>query len=186
MKRVVMLVTTAVLLSSSHAFSQSNGVPVAPGISQSGLGSLGVGSAVAPTGIPLGATELSTPGTSPMTLGASSLGLSGGNSAVCSGVAGSMPEASAGTSNTDVSAEGMSSSVFLFDGGGATGNASGTCPPTAGGLPAGPAASASSPPGMGAMSPIPGVGIPLGSTELGVGGLSPPSLQIPNTAAPIE
>jgi hypothetical protein len=39
---------------------------------------------------------------------------------------------------------------------------------------AGPAASASSPTGMGSVSSVSRGGIPMGSTELGAGGLSPP------------
>ena len=51
----------------------------------------------------------------------------------------------------------------------------------------GPAASASSPTGMGSTSPNGRVGIPMGSTELGVGGLSPPpAIQTPNPSAPVS
>jgi hypothetical protein len=50
---------------------------------------------------------------------------------------------------------------------------------------AGPAASASSPTGMGSASSVSRIGIPLGSTELGVGGLSPPPVVLtPNPSAP--
>ena len=75
-----------------------------------------------------------------------------------------------------MSATGMPGSSALFDGGGTMGNASGTCMGAAGGSTAGPASSASSPTGMGLGSPVGRVGIPLGSTELGVGGLSPPPM----------
>jgi hypothetical protein len=52
---------------------------------------------------------------------------------------------------------------------------------------AGPASSASSPTGMGPGSPVGRLGIPLGSTELGVGGLSPPpDVLTPNPSAPLS
>jgi hypothetical protein len=48
-----------------------------------------------------------------------------------------------------------------------------------------PAASASSPPGMGSASSVSRIGIPLGSTELGAGGLSPPpNVLTANPSAP--
>ena len=174
---------TAVLLASGSVSAQIGGI--GPSGSPLGMTSpLGIGPApaVARTGIPMGATELSTPGVSPMTSGTSPLGAAPGNITTCSSIGGSLPQVSSGmggstpgiSSSSAMSATGMPGSSALFDGGGTMGNASGTCMGVAGGSTAGAASSASSPTGMGLGSPVARVGIPLGSTELGVGGLSPP------------
>jgi hypothetical protein len=174
---------TAVSLATSSASAQIGGI--APSGSPLGMTSpLGIGPApaVPRTGIPMGATELSTPGVSPMTSGTSPVGAAPGNITTCSSIGGSLPQASSGmggsipgiSSSSAMSATGTPGSSALFDGGGTMGNASGTCMGVAGGSAAGPASSASSPTGMGLGSPVGRVGIPLGSTELGVGGLSPP------------
>ena len=174
---------TAVLLASGSASAQIGGI--GPSGSPLGMTSpLGIGPApaVPRTGIPMGATELSTPGVSPMTSGTSPLGAAPGNITTCSSIGGSLPQVSSGmggsipgiSSSSAMSATGTPGSSALFDGGGTMGNASGTCMGVAGGSTAGPASSASSPTGMGLGSPVGRVGIPLGSTELGVGGLSPP------------
>ena len=173
----------AVVLVSGSASAQIGGI--GPSGSPLGMTSpLGIGPApaVPRTGIPMGATELSTPGVSPMTSGTSPLGAAPGNITTCSSIGGSLPQASSGmggsipgiSSSSAMSATGIPGSSVLFDGGGTMGNASGTCMGVAGGSTAGPASSASSPTGMGLGSPVGRLGIPLGSTELGVGGLSPP------------
>src|SRR6266850_1403201 len=181
MTRFVMVTTAAVLLSCGSAFAQSPLGMTSP------LG-IGPGSPVAPTGIPMGTTELASPGVSPTTSGTSPLGLTA--STLCSGIGGSIPETSFGlttsttgtTSGTEMSSAGTSGSNSVFDGGGTVGTASGTCAATISSSLAGPAASASSPTGMGSASSVGRVGIPLGSTELGAGGLSPPpTLVIPST-----
>src|SRR5882724_3889318 len=138
MKRFVMVTTAAVLLSCGSAFAQSP------------LG-IGPGSPVAPTGIPMGTTELASPGVSPTTSGTSPLGLTA--STLCSGIGGSIPETSFGlttsttgtTSGTEMSSAGTSGSNSVFDGGGTVGTASGTCAATSSSSLAGPATSASSP-----------------------------------------
>jgi hypothetical protein len=67
------------------------------------------------------------------------------------------------------------------------GTASGTCAAIGSNSLAGPAASASSPTGMGSAPSVSRLGIPLGSTELGAGGLSPPpTLVSPNPSAPVS
>jgi hypothetical protein len=82
---------------------------------------------------------------------------------------------------------GTSGSSTLFDGGGSVGTASGTCASITGNTFGQPAASASSPTGMASPSTVGRVGIPLGSTELGVGGLSPmPDVLSPNPSAPLS
>src|SRR3981081_4248471 len=79
-----------------------------------------------------------------------------------------------------------STPTALVDGGGMAGSASGACAAIGSGSLAGPTASASLPTGIGAVSSVGRVGIPMGSTELGVGGLSPlPSLLPPTPSPPL-
>src|SRR6516164_654702 len=141
------------------------------------------------TGIPLGATELATPGVSPTTSGVSPL-----LGVTCGGVSSVPPSAAMGSSLTGASADvgtpvtgasaGMGGSVpgtsgtAPFDGGGMAASAPGACAASATASP--PLASS-----MGPGSSVGMVGIPLGSTELGSGGLSPPSVALsPNASAP--
>src|SRR4051794_5833852 len=72
MTRIWISALTALLVGCGSAFAQIS--PGSPLGMTSPLG-IGPGSAVAPTGIPLGATELASPGVSPTTSGASPLGL---------------------------------------------------------------------------------------------------------------
>jgi len=181
--------TAAVLLGCGAAYAQ------AP-LSTSPLPALGVTSPlgipnapVGHTGIPLGATELATPGVSPATAGASPL-----LGVTCGGVSSAPPSAVMGSSLTGTSADvgspvtgtsaGMGGSVqgtsgtAPFDGGGMAASVSGACAASATASP--PLASS-----MGPGSSVGMVGIPLGSTELGGGGLSPPSVALsPNASAP--
>src|ERR1700738_4558755 len=160
---------------------------------------LGIGAAapVGATGLPPGAAELATPGVSPMpssssastmttpsacssTMGAMQTAASGmGNST--SGTAGSLP----GESSATGAISGTSAPTPLFDGTGIAGTASGTCA-TATTASSSPIASASSPT-VGSRTTVGRVGIPVGSTELGTGGLSPlpdPTLQSQSTVVP--
>jgi hypothetical protein len=139
-------------------------VPAPLGIT-SPLG-MGPAAAVGTTGIPLGATELATPGVSPGAISPLAQGASMSTTA-CSGTG----NAIGGESSATGVISGTSAPTPLFDGAGVAGTASGTC---AGGAAASasPAASASSP-GIGARSSVGRIGIPLGSTELSTGGLSP-------------
>jgi len=161
----------AALLGSGSASAQS-GASSPPALGATSPLGIGPTSPVAPTGLPLGAIELATPGVSPMTSGASPLAPAAGSTTTCSGIGAS----SAGTS----------SSSAIFDGGGMTGTVSGTCAAIDSSSIV-PAASASSPGGMGSAQSVGRVGIPLGSTELGAGGLSPPpDLSIANPSAPVS
>src|SRR6266508_2577027 len=160
------MATAAVLLGCSSAYAQAR-MNVSPLPALGMTSPLGIPNApVGQTGIPLGATELATPGVSPTTSGAAPL-----LGATCAG--GSPAPAGMGSSVPGLS------STALFDGGGMTATALGTC-----------AASATASPPL-ASSMVPGssvgmVGIPLGSTELGGGGLSPPSVALsPNSSAPV-
>ena len=181
--RFVAAALAATLLGSGSAIAQVGGS--APGTAPLGMTSpLGIGpaGAVAPTGVPMGAVELASPGLSPTISGV----LSTGGSAPCvtgsAGVSSStgMSPTTGMSSSTGISAtSGVSSgantsgTTSVFDGGGTSGMASPGCT-TAGSSLAGPAASASSPTAMGSMLSGGRTGIPLGSTELGAGGLSPP------------
>jgi hypothetical protein len=163
---------------------------------------LGIGAAapVDGTGLPLGATELATPGVSPMTSGSSvSSAMTMTTPSACSSTMGAMQTAASGMGNsTSATAgslpgessvtgaiSGTSAPTPLFDGTGIAGTASGTCA-SATTASSSPTASASSP----TVSPrttVGRAGIPLGSTELGTGGLSPlpdPALQSQSTVVP--
>lgn len=180
MTRLLMAAMVVALLGCGPAAAQVGGIGTPPGASPLGMTSpLGIGPApaVAPTGIPLGATELASPGVSPMTSGISPLGPTTGST--CSSLGSSM------SSGIATSPAGTSGSTNIFDGGGTAGTASGTCAGISSSALSGPAASASSPTGMGSVSSVGRAGIPLGSTELGVGGLSPPpDILSPNPSAP--
>jgi hypothetical protein len=173
----------ATLLGCGAAFAQVGGS--SPGPSPLGMTSpLGIGpGAPGPAGVRLGATEVPGQfGVSPLTSSTSPLGPTSSFIATCGGIGGSIPQASFGTGT---SSAGTSNST-VFDGGSNANTASGTCPTSGGSSLAGPAASASSPTGMGSASSSGGRGgIPLGSTELGGGGLSPmPQILTPNPSAP--
>jgi hypothetical protein len=154
------IATAAILLSCACALAQVGGIGTAP-IAPLGVTSpLGPGTAVGPIGIPFGATELGTPGLSPAISGTSPLGSTIGSFTACSGMVGSTPQAP-------------------------TGVPSGPCADKTDGSGSRAAASASSPSMIGSRSTVGRAGIPLGSTELGFGGLSPPpTAVIPNPSFP--
>src|SRR3954468_7826562 len=171
----------AVVLGNSYAHAQAR-MSLSPLPALGMTSPLGIPNApVGQTGIPMGATELATPGVSPVTSGAAPV-----IGATCFGASPSPASAAIGSSMT-IAPTGMGSSAAggsgamgsaIFDGGGMSGTAPGAC-----------AASATAPPpmasSMGPGSSVGMVGIPLGSTELGGGGLSPPSVALsPNASAP--
>jgi hypothetical protein len=86
-----------------------------------------------------------------------------------------MPQASFGAATSSM---GTTPGTLLFDGGGMTGTASGTCASIGTSPLAGPTALASSP----SVLSVGRTGIPLGATELGSGGLSPPSVALTSNA----
>jgi hypothetical protein len=194
MTRFVTAAMAAVLLSSGFAFAQVGGTGTMSGSSPLGMTSpLGIGPAapVPPTGLRLGTTEVPTLGVSPLTSGTSPLPPTTQSLTTCGGIGSSLPQASFGvassgtTSGMGTSGAGTPSSSLLFDGGSTAGTASGTCAGAAANSLAGPNASASSPTGMGSQSTVGRIGIPLGSTELGVGGVSPPpTILTPNLSPP--
>ena len=178
MTRMLIGAMAALLLWGPACAQTSTSTPSPLGIT-SPLG-IGPASPVPPAGIPLGATELQSAGVSPASSVTSPLTPStSGNSTTCTAINSRAGNLSGGSSTGIPSAAPGS----LFDGGGIVGTASGTCAAigTAGGNPA---ASASSPTGMGSTA-VGRLGVPMGSTELGVGGLSPmPQVPILNPTAP--
>jgi hypothetical protein len=106
---LVMAALAVSLLGGSSASAQVGGVGTSPLGAASPL-AMGPGVPVAPTGIPLGATEMTTPGTSPAP--SSTMGAIG-----CSSAGGPTPQAAAP----------------LFDGGGMAGAASSGCAGTGAG-----------------------------------------------------
>jgi hypothetical protein len=175
-------VATAVVLFCSSSADAQTRMNVSPLPALGMTSPLGIPNApVGQTGIPMGATELATPGVSPITSGAAPM-----IGATCVGASPSPASAAIGSSMT-VAPTGMGSSAAggsaamgsaVFDGGGMIGTAPGACAASATAFP--PMASS-----MGPGSSVGMVGIPLGSTELGGGGLSPPSVALsPNASAP--
>src|ERR1700694_2761863 len=163
MTRFMMATTAAVLLGCASAFAQVGGMSFSPGSSPLGMTSplgIGPGSPVAPAGTPLGATELASPGLSPMMFGASPMGATTGGATTCSGIGGSMPQTSFGTGGSSMtgtsSATGTSTADMssIFDGGGMTGTATGACASIGSSSLAGPAAPASSGGGMSSVSSV--------------------------------
>ena len=134
----VMTTVAASLLGCSSVLAQVGGLGTSPLNATSPL-AIGPGLPVAPAGIPLGATEMAAPGTSP----APSSDIS------CSSAGGPTSQAASP----------------LFDGGGMAGAASSGCAGTGG---------AGSPAPAQSMLQVGRAAIPLGSTELGNAGLSPP------------
>src|SRR5919197_3358666 len=192
------MATAAVLLGGGSAYAQAR-MNVSPLPALGRTSPLGIPNApVGQTGIPLGATELATPGVSPTTSGASpmigttcagaspaSAGMGSSAMAASTGMGSPMTGGSAGTdSSTTGASAGTGGSIpglsgtTLFDGGGMAGTTSGACTASATASP--PIASS-----MGPGSSVGMVGIPLGATELDGGGLSPPSVALtPNPSAP--
>jgi hypothetical protein len=141
----VMAILAATLLGVGSTSAQVGGTGTSALSATSPL-AIGSGTPVAPTGIPLGATEMAAPGTSPAPL--STMGMLG-----CSAAAGS-------TSQTPTS---------LFDGGGMTGAGLSACTATGS---AGAGSAGSSMPTLSTFQ-AGRADIPLGATEIGSAGLSP-------------
>jgi len=178
--RFTIVVVAALLVCGA---AQAQAPSISPGLPLGVTSPLGIGPAgpVGPTRIPLGATELATPGASPILSGASPLD-------PLTGVACGGALSAAATSAAVTSATTGASRSATFDGGGmgasagggsTTASASGPCAPM-GSAAAATAGTAS--PG----SPVGPIGLPMGATEMGSAGLSPPSVAlIPNPSAPI-
>src|ERR1700730_12934535 len=190
MTRVLMAATAAFFLTCGSAYAQMGASAPSPPAATTPLGISPVPpAAVSGTGIPLGTAGLGSMGVNPGPSGMSSVSPPTSSSATCSGISSPAGNLSGGInggpSNTPSSL--FNAPGSLFDGGGVAGTASGTCAGIATGPAGGPAASASSPTGMGSTSPSGRGGIPMGSTELGVGGVSPPAaIPPPTPSAPVS
>lgn len=171
MKRLCVLPFLVTLAGASPADAQPTLTPLSAPSPLGITSPLGIGPAaqVPPVGIALGATQVTIPGVSPTVGSAIPQSAITGSSSVCGG------SAAVTTATSDPSA--------LFDGGASAGTPSGICAPTTSN--ANPGASASSVTATGALSPLNPTGIPLGSTELSPGGLSPaPSTSSSGASAP--
>src|SRR5229473_4712953 len=174
----VITTLAAALLGCGSTLAQVGGTGTSPLSATSPL-AIGSGSPVAPTGIPLGATEMTAPGTSPAPPTTMS----------CSTTGGQMSQ----------------TATPLFDGGGMPGGATSACAGTGGagtggagtgGAGTGGAGTAGAGSSMPTLSTLQAgrAGIPLGSTEIGSLGLSPPppvstifiSPIVPPTTAPLS
>jgi hypothetical protein len=164
MKRLWIATVVATLLSCgsafSPAFSQVGGMgSPTPGIAATSPLGMTPGASVQPTGIPLGATELASPGLSPITDGTAGMT---GYGTTCSAVGSS----SSGTSSSST-----------YDGGGmGLGAGMGTSVPGSGVIcGASSSSNVSSTAAMSSTAPgnLARTGIPLGSVEIGSAGVSP-------------
>lgn len=167
MKHLSLLIAVGVLAIARPALAQVTPSPLGtPPLGITTPLGIGPGAPVAPAGIPLGATQLSSPGVSPALAGTVPQNAISGNTTVCSGT---------------ISTTGMPSPTPLFDA--SAGTVSGTCATAGVTTSANPAGSASSPTGMGGIAAVGRVGIPMGSTELDPGGLSlpPPATSLTST-----
>jgi hypothetical protein len=108
MRRALIPVALAALLGCNPAFAQVGGVGIpTPGIAATSPLGMAPGSSVSPTGIPMGATEIVSPGISPMPSG--TLGMSG-YGITCSATGSASPETSS-ASTYDGGGMGMAGSV---------------------------------------------------------------------------
>jgi len=175
--QLLLVTVAAVLVASGSASAQVGTTAPAPIGATSPLG-IGSAPALPQTGTSLGPASVGSAPIIPPTVGISPLGSAAtSNTAPCSGsflsggdVFGTNSTAS-GASGTAMSPSGTSTS--LFDGGGNTAGGASTCAPMIDSTLAQPAASASSPTASAPPAAIGRSGIPIGSTELGRGGVSP-------------
>ncbi len=181
MRRVLIVATTALLLSYGPGYAQmalpGAGLPGAgPGMGSTSPLGMGPDAPVGATGIPMGATELATPGISPGPVSGASTG-SLGTTCSSMGMGSTMP-AGTSTSTGLFSAGGVGTDATQLESSNLSSMSSGTCTQTPGTSTATPSTATA-----GSTLGIPTV--PLGSTELGNAGLSPapcPSMGSTSTA----
>jgi hypothetical protein len=173
--RHLIAVATAILVSSSCAYAQVRGSTPAPAVpTTSPFGMSTSGTAVAPTGIPLGAAPLATPGVSSGT----SNGVASATACSSPGVGSTMTGTSGSTAQFDASGVGVMTGATLP---GAAAPITTTCSPTSA---TGSAAASQSSTSTPATSQLGVPTIPIGSTELSNPGLSPaPCPATGNTAS---
>jgi hypothetical protein len=163
-RELIIAVTLATLFGGNPVFAQVGAIgspgmgPTSPfGMSAAGSASVG------PAGVPLGATELATPGLSPAPPGTLGSGFT-----VCSAVVGAPTTNATGTFDGGGVGTSMDTSQMGMAG---TSSTSGSCNQASGAGSAGTLPSTTSSPGS---NVLPGIGtIPMGSTELDRGGVSP-------------
>jgi hypothetical protein len=158
MQRVLIAAMQAALFGCIPAFAQVGGMgSPTPGLGATSSLGMAPGLPVPPTGIPMGATELASPGLSPAA--AAAIGMTG-NGTTCL----TMGSPSSG----------ISGSSTTFDGGG-TGTRAGTSLPGSAAMSGACGTSSATSAATSPASPggLPRTGIPLGSVEIGNAGVSP-------------
>jgi hypothetical protein len=178
MTRRLIAIATAIFVTTSCAYAQGRGMATpTPNVGMGATSPFGMstsGTAVAPTGIPLGAAPLATPGVS------SGTGNGVASATACSspGMGSAMTGASSSTALFDNSGVGIMTGATLP---GAAAPVTTTCAPAAGASSATSSQSSTSTP---ATSQLGVPTIPIGSTELSNPGLSPaPCPATGNTAS---
>lgn len=180
MRRELIAAILTTLLGCDPVFAQVGGIgsptPLTPGMgltSPFGMSAATSGS-VGPAGVPLGATELATPGVSPAPPGTLGSGFT-----ICSSVVG------AGSSATGLfDGGGVSSDMSPMAPGETNSSSASACNQTSGAGSAGTLQSTTASPST--TAPL-GIGtIPLGSTELGSVGLSPTPCPLTGPTLPID
>jgi hypothetical protein len=163
-RELIITATLATLLGCNPAFAQVGGIgSPAPGMGlTSPFGMSSAAGTVGPAGLPLGATELATPGLSPAPPGTLGSGFT-----ICSAVVGT----GSGSANGLFDGGGVSSSMSPTATGETNSASASACNQASGAGSAGTLQSTNSSPG--ATAPL-GIGtIPMGSTELSNAGVSP-------------
>jgi hypothetical protein len=176
MTRRLIAIATAIFVTTSCAHAQGRGMGTpTPGVpTTSPLGMSTSGTAVAPTGIPLGAAPLATPGVSSGT----SNGVASATACSSPGMGSAMTGASSSTALFDNSGIGIMTGATLP---GAAAPVTTTCAPASA---TGSAAASQSSTSTPATSQLGVPTIPIGSTELSNPGLSPaPCPATGNTAS---
>jgi len=189
MKPLVLVIAVASALLCSRAFAQVGTVTAAPSIGATSPLGMSSGMTVGPTGIPMGSTEIVSPGVSPAstsvtgsismpglgttcaTSGTAPAGMFGSTSSFDGGgmAAGSAAPATAATSEMPISSAASASSGMSATSGIETAGMSGMCGSGSGSI-----ASSSTPASTTPITPggAARTGIPLGSTEIGNLGVS--------------
>jgi len=165
-RRELITAILATILGCNPVFAQVGGIgSPTPGMgltSPFGM-SAATGSSVGPAGVPLGATELATPGLSPAPPSTLGSGFT-----ICSAVVGAPTTNATGTFDGGGVGTSVETSQMGMAG---TSSTSGSCNQASGAGSAGTLPSTTSSPGS---NVLPGIGtIPMGSTELDRGGVSP-------------
>jgi len=162
MRHVLIAAMQAALFGCIPAFAQVGGMGgPAPGIGATSSLGMAPGLPVPPTGIPMGATELASPGLSGVPAG--TMGMTGNATTTCLTMG--SPSSGMSGSSTNFDGGGLGVGTGTLPGGAAT---SGTCGTSSSSSASSSAATSPTSPGGAART-----GIPLGSVEIGNAGVSP-------------